>query len=392
MLETFQIKRKDLYNQIWSTPMTKLAKQYGLSDVGLRKKCKKLNIPLPPMGYWQKKAYGKDEPRPPLQALEGREDVEFSIVNDNRPIDKEQNNEALSKIAFEKLDINKIKVAPTLTSPHPYVLQAEKNLKKAKHNKSNILYPNAKKCLDINVGTDSLGRALRIMDALIKTLEIRNYTVSIIKKNEKDEYASSVSLLGETFEICIEEILDRTERELTPTQKREKQKDPWLHSYPIYDYSPSGRLSLKIKELEGSGVRKIWSDGKKRKVEDSLNAFIVGLIRAAVEKRTSRLESEERERKWQEQKDRREEQIKEIERIKTLKEEAKAWNESQQLRAYIKAVEEDALQRHDKIKQGSELDQWLVWANQQADRLDPLTENPPSILDQKVDSWCSLLL
>ncbi len=29
------IKREDLYEQVWSTPMTKLAKEYQISDVGL---------------------------------------------------------------------------------------------------------------------------------------------------------------------------------------------------------------------------------------------------------------------------------------------------------------------------------------------------------------------
>jgi len=34
------LTRKELYDQVWSTPMTKLAKSYNLSDNGLRKICK----------------------------------------------------------------------------------------------------------------------------------------------------------------------------------------------------------------------------------------------------------------------------------------------------------------------------------------------------------------
>lgn len=46
---TFQ--RDQLYDEIWSVPILQLAKQYGLSDVGLAKICTKMKIPRPPRGY-----------------------------------------------------------------------------------------------------------------------------------------------------------------------------------------------------------------------------------------------------------------------------------------------------------------------------------------------------
>ena len=42
------INRKELYKKIWETPFTRLSKEYGLSDVGFAKICKKHNIPRPP--------------------------------------------------------------------------------------------------------------------------------------------------------------------------------------------------------------------------------------------------------------------------------------------------------------------------------------------------------
>lgn len=41
----FTLKREELYAQVWSTPMIQLAKKYGLSDRGLAKACKKLEVP-----------------------------------------------------------------------------------------------------------------------------------------------------------------------------------------------------------------------------------------------------------------------------------------------------------------------------------------------------------
>jgi len=36
-----QITRKELYAQVWGTPIRTLAANYGLSDVGLAKICKR---------------------------------------------------------------------------------------------------------------------------------------------------------------------------------------------------------------------------------------------------------------------------------------------------------------------------------------------------------------
>ena len=59
-------ERQKLFDEVWATPVTKLAKEYGLSDVGLRKICVSLDVPLPPRGYWAKLAAGKTIPKPAL--------------------------------------------------------------------------------------------------------------------------------------------------------------------------------------------------------------------------------------------------------------------------------------------------------------------------------------
>jgi hypothetical protein len=44
--------RTKLYQQVWSEPVQTVAKFYGISGVFLGKVCRKLNIPVPPRGYW----------------------------------------------------------------------------------------------------------------------------------------------------------------------------------------------------------------------------------------------------------------------------------------------------------------------------------------------------
>jgi len=62
--------REKIYQEIWSEPIQHVAKKYNLSDVGLAKVCKKLNIPRPGRGYWAIKAAGKTtSKRPPLREL-----------------------------------------------------------------------------------------------------------------------------------------------------------------------------------------------------------------------------------------------------------------------------------------------------------------------------------
>ena len=50
------LTREELYRQVWEIPMSRLAKEYGLSDTGLAKICRRLDVPYPPRGHWAKKA------------------------------------------------------------------------------------------------------------------------------------------------------------------------------------------------------------------------------------------------------------------------------------------------------------------------------------------------
>ena len=59
------LSRQALYDLAWSTPMSTLAKDFGISDVALAKRCRAVDVPVPPRGYWARKAAGQ----PPLARL-----------------------------------------------------------------------------------------------------------------------------------------------------------------------------------------------------------------------------------------------------------------------------------------------------------------------------------
>jgi hypothetical protein len=66
-----RLSRKELYELVWSEPLSTLAPQFGISGSGLKKTCARAEVPVPPRGHWAKKQAGKRTvqlplpPRPP---------------------------------------------------------------------------------------------------------------------------------------------------------------------------------------------------------------------------------------------------------------------------------------------------------------------------------------
>ena len=64
-----ELSREQLYELVWSKPMRDAAADVGISDVGLKKRCRSQDIPVPQQGYWNKVRAGHRLPvRPALPA------------------------------------------------------------------------------------------------------------------------------------------------------------------------------------------------------------------------------------------------------------------------------------------------------------------------------------
>ena len=50
----FDITKEELSKMVWEKPTSKIAKELGVSDKAIEKRCKKFNIEKPPRGYWRK--------------------------------------------------------------------------------------------------------------------------------------------------------------------------------------------------------------------------------------------------------------------------------------------------------------------------------------------------
>jgi hypothetical protein len=396
-VQPIRISREELYRKIWSQPARIIAKEWGISDIGLAKICKRHNIPRPGLGHWARKQHGYNPIQPPLPQMKEESIIEIQPVKkQNRLLDPEQAQEAAQKTACGKEKESQIIVPKTLIDPHPLVVKAEKSLRSAKPDDRGILRAYGPGVLSVVVGPNSIDRAMRILNTLIKVLEERDMKVKVenIQTQESQYYSygksfvqgkTLVPVLGEWVEIGLEERANRKDHELTQKEKEEQRKYGRVSYSPKYDFFPNGRLILRIKNVHSGHVRHTWSDTAGKRLENLLNSFIVGLTNAAVDIRATRLERErealereDRRRKAEEEEARRRH---EEQRFKNLEEQAANWHRSLNIRRYVEAVRNMALWKFGSIDPGSKLDEWITWASRQANKLDPLIMSFPSILD-----------
>lgn len=379
--------RKELYKKVWETPITRLAQEYGLSDVGVAKICKKHNIPRPPRGYWARKAAGYNVKHLPLPA---GENVTIEITPNPYSRDVSKRRELISKMSpFQNSDEEPIVVPDRLSSPHPLTKQSSEILNGRQPNDVGLLTPPKKGCLDITVSKSGLRRALRIMDTIIKALEKQGYGVYLSEGRTK----TKIQEVPISFRI-YEKLATRKKR---PEEHDLDGRYQFGHSRFIEERGPSGDLSLTIHEAEDFyiyGCQQNWNDGEKLRIENRINSFIEGLLTVAVAKIEHDKEREEEERRRMERQRQLEEErlkraelrrryIEEEARAKKLISEAENWKRSQILREYIAEIKRRATAGELSPRFEKPLAKWLTWAHGQADRLDPLAHSPASILDEE---------
>lgn len=372
-----KLTREELYEKMWATPATKLAREFGISDVALGKICKKLDIPKPYPGYWQQLAVGRRVNREPLPPIKHgvRADVVIYPNTAATPF-RPQDAEVIARVVSECRPDNRIRVPDTLHGAHQIVRQTKQSLEKAKPDDYGVVRTAWNQhCLNLRVSKTELHRALLIMDALIKALEARGYSVEVAKA---DSPATYVLIGEEKLKVRLTEKVSRTERELTAEEKRKPSdsvSDRWI-------YTPRGKLSFEIDEY-CYGYRKKWVDKAQSPLEDQLNDVIAGLVVAAEAERLKRLEREEQQRRWKEEERRR---MKAQELLYLLERQIESWSKSRTIREFLRACESSIIERSGEIAPDSTEGRWLRWAHAYADQLDPLKNGQFEEALHRVDS------
>lgn len=344
--------REQLYADVWAEPMTAVAKKYNLSDNGVRKKCKSLNIPIPPFGYWAKKKAGKEvadrPPLPPYNEIlldkEVKEDgqtisegvptnkIGFLELLDLEKMQTEQVSElhGLDLIAPESREhfnnwIDSIVVPGRiinydhLISSHKTEIEYRDTRDKAypfreDHIKlytyqNKINERNNISVLPIVVSSSQLSRAYRIVDTIIKLFRKLKANISV-SNSEKDNI--NISLLSSTVSFEILESKTKRRHLENPSDIQEFRplyeeiydgnlRISWLIAgYEEYSYCSRYSNSNKIQALHLD-----YSDSKDNPLENQVSLMILEVYKECCEnelnhsiekkKRKQQYESEKKE-------------------------------------------------------------------------------------------------
>jgi len=397
------ITRQELYQQVWANPILELAAAYGLSNVGFAKICDRHDVPRPPSGYWRQKEFGKAPKQPPLPpATDPELEVVHLSVRGFRKSEPVPKSEPIPQSLAPEYDAEVLKVLEVaramrratvpaaIRDPHPLVAATRQELNAASPDGRHMVHPpryGGGATLGISVSKASVRRALAYLDTLIKTIEKLDGAVRVQPDPwYPGRHQAVVVFCGETVTLIrLRETYKQVPKKTKPIDWWDSQK---------CDYVPTARLVID------AGTRgPVYAQDTEAgcQIEDDINRLIIRLVdqvgqsriqrrkegeenrRQAEEERVRRERDAELERKRQELRDK---QKAENIRVEELLAGAAAWRERQLLREYIRQVERVCASRSGSVAQGSELSQWLTWAYQQADRLDPLSASPPSVLDE----------
>ncbi|MGE5574485.1 MAG: hypothetical protein ACM3ZU_15965 [Bacteroidota bacterium] len=380
-MKTTVYDRQTLYEEVWKEPVSVVAQHYEVSDVALHKICKRLKIPVPGRGYWAQYRAGKNVKKAPLPKYEGPQRI-VAVRNGSPNAPPSPTNpdklgflddatrEALSQVC------SNIAVPEELEKPHPLVAEAERFFRQQKAQDDHPVVGLRPHTLDIRVTKTSSGRALRIMDTLIKALERLGHTVVVDKRSGR----TVVQIGEEKLPIRLTERVKQVDHILTPQEAEKKRKGQYFWA-PTHDYLPTSELALAIESYRIA--RRNWRDGKKKRLEGYLGSFIFALVQAAENERTWREEQErERQRRIEEELRRLElehRREKEMERFKALEQDALDWQRARRIRDYVRAVEQNARRVKDRAERARRR-KWIAWAKGKADWLDPLSRKADPIL------------
>lgn len=358
---TVSITRQELHDLVWARPRRQVAASMGVTDFVLAEACRKASVPTPSSGHWTKVSLGKVServPLPPAPEGVGEEVIVGKIPRLPRSVD-----------APEEPALPKVTIPDLLQDPHPMVAEAKASLeRRAAAGDTTTLHWHKTGSFQIRVGPESLDRALRLLDAILKAAEANGHPVS--HGRWKWWVTFGVAHIGMRLEADYEEV-PRTPK---PDDLKWMRQSPGWRP-PATEWVPTSRLALRM-EGYGFGLRKRFSDGKRQSLESLAPEIVATILAVSAHRAREKVELEENKRRWAEEQERRDA----IERrrreeegwVARLKADAASWREVSILRGYIAAV---------RARAGEDVEEdvvrWLEWASEIADLGDPLSQGLP---------------
>ncbi len=357
--------------------MRELAKRFQISDVGLKKVCIRNRIPVPAQGHWQKLRAGKQSRRIPLPAVKHPQTITFrprpaATAGDVGPPAPDP------AIEIEK-EFRPVEVTETLVRPHSVTSAMREELNRKKPDDYGAIHCVEPDVLPARIHPGSKSRLLRIADALLKGFERRGFALRPGNRGLRIASGLQVIVDEEAYSISIEERMRRETHKSTPDEAGRLRRGQyvWMRSY---DYHPTGEFTLKMEPCYGSGIQSSWKDTRNQRIEQRLNEVMVSLRRHAALRKVERARAQRRAARFEAEQHRRAELRARVEAereaMAKLESDFDAWNRAERIRAFVAVVENHPAHRSDA---GTPV--WASWARGCADRIDPLKDAPPSVLD-----------
>lgn len=358
MAET-RVSREQLYELVWSRPVTHVARELGISNVGLAKVCARLGVPRPGRGYWARKAQGQKVRRARLPPCPP--DTPSDAVITFR--------EPAAPVAPEAIPV--VRVPKQLTNPHPTTAKLALALESLSIDKYGMLTVYGSSATTFRASPGTKKRALRILDAFIKALERQRWTIEL-GDNPRGYAAGHQNLecmdrTGIRVDLGVTENAARRPH-VSQDRKRGMGYTTWARKY---DYAPSGKLCLRVGSRYGG---QDFRDGK-RPIEEQLGKALLAiegtrerLAQARAEREEAATREQERRRAEHERERKRQLHMKAVEQLDAL---VDAWTRA---RAYRSFAEEARAVAASGLELGP-LESWVAFAEEVAAEIDPLVPN-----------------
>jgi hypothetical protein len=349
--------------------MSRLAREFGVTDVALAKTCKRWDIPRPGRGYWAQLEAGVQIERPSLSKSPSH--AQIVILRSATPVPPRP-----------RIVAPDVTLPRNLTKTTDAVRDLGKKLGVATRDSYGrlIVGSSEEPVLAVTVATHR--RALALLEGLSRAMIARRHTIALVESGECIELVVMVD--GQHhLPISLVECLDQKSHVLTAAEKERAAKGS-THRIPKYDSFAGGRLQLRLET--SARARRSWSDSSTRKLERTLGSVVLALEGEMEARRQQELAAEEHrlrelEAERQREEERRREREREAQRkhrealAKDLRAKANAWAEAQQLRAFVRAAA-DAVPAE---ARDAGLAAWLKWADDHVRSLDPLSD-PKSLV------------
>ncbi|MGY2059336.1 hypothetical protein ACW9HQ_30955 [Nocardia gipuzkoensis] len=218
-----------------------------------------------------------------------------------------------------------------------------------------------------NISASLVPRSQRIMHTILVEAAARGYAVDWAE-NPAD--GAEITACNLVFQVSLAEETEEREVLSDPDELNARKVYEWQRFRPTKRVMPSGRLVLLLTQVgdPNSPYRRWWADRKRWCVEDRVSSLLEAVPLRVREVEDWRVAAEEaadrRRREWEAAMDRARAELTEHSRVSALDKQLADWKRAQTIRAFCAACEQQT---------GTEVevDGWLRWCRQYADRIDP---------------------